>query len=87
METIFSIHSAEPKGDVLAFLTGQEEVCIVESLFMVNFMLLQVDTAVRQINDRARLVFSRDEHSVQALPMYGGLPQAEQMKVVHKHSD
>ena len=30
VDTVFALHAVEPKGDVLVFLTGQEEV---ESVF------------------------------------------------------
>ena len=37
--------------------------------------------AVRQINDRSKLIFGRDEHALHAMPMYGGLPHEDQMLV------
>ena len=37
--------------------------------------------AVRQINDRSKLIHSAEEHSLLALPMYGGLPHDDQMRV------
>ncbi|XP_014251825.1 probable ATP-dependent RNA helicase DHX35 [Cimex lectularius] len=62
VETVLKIHTAEPQGDILAFLTGQEEV----------------DLAVSLLSEHE----SKDkELKIYPLPMYGSLPNTEQIKV------
>eukprot|EP00727_Mastigamoeba_balamuthi_P002636 m51a1_g1237 putative probable atp-dependent rna helicase dhx35 isoform x1 (678) ;mRNA; r:547885-550280 len=61
VETALAIHAQEPQGDILIFLTGQEEI----------------DTAVELIMDRAKP--GKFVRSVQALPLYAGLPYKDQL--------
>ncbi|MBN3311408.1 DHX35 helicase, partial [Atractosteus spatula] len=69
VETVLKIHETEGDGDVLAFLTGQEEVERVVSLL--------VEQA------RALSRFGMKKH-LRVLPMYAGLPYQEQMKVFER---
>ncbi|KAG9332603.1 hypothetical protein JZ751_014701 [Albula glossodonta] len=69
VETVLKIHETEDDGDVLAFLTGQEEVEKVVSML--------VEQA------RALSRFGMKKH-LRVLPMYAGLPYAEQMKVFER---
>lgn len=64
VDTVLAIHESESEGDILAFLTGQDEV----------------DTVVDQLRDRSQKLSGRGREVV-VLPMYGGLPQADQMAV------
>ncbi|KAM4738265.1 putative ATP-dependent RNA helicase DHX35 isoform 1-T1 [Anableps anableps] len=69
VETVMKIHEMEDDGDVLAFLTGQEEVEKVVSL----------------LQDQARSLsrYGMKKH-LRILPMYSGLPYADQMKVFER---
>ncbi|XP_047439691.1 probable ATP-dependent RNA helicase DHX35 [Mugil cephalus] len=69
VETVLKIHETEDDGDVLAFLTGQEEVEKVVSL----------------LQDQARTLsrYGMKKH-LRILPMYSGLPYADQMKVFER---
>uniref|UniRef100_A0A8D3A7L7 RNA helicase n=1 Tax=Scophthalmus maximus TaxID=52904 RepID=A0A8D3A7L7_SCOMX len=69
VETVLKIHETEDDGDVLAFLTGQEEVEKVVSL----------------LQDQARSLsrYGMKKH-LRILPMYSGLPYADQMKVFER---
>eukprot|EP00794_Sanderia_malayensis_P009822 gene9822-10830_t len=64
-ETVMSIHREEPNGDVLAFLTGQDEV----------------ETVVSMLRNEADNLRKKDI-KLSVVPLYGGLPFAEQ----HLHS-
>ncbi|CAI8014753.1 Probable ATP-dependent RNA helicase DHX35 [Geodia barretti] len=66
VETVLALHREERNGDVLAFLTGQEEV----------------DTAVAHLGEHA----SRSNKGMQlmAVPLYGGLPYGDQLKVFQR---
>ncbi|XP_077982513.1 putative ATP-dependent RNA helicase DHX35 [Glandiceps talaboti] len=67
VDTIFKIHKTEPSGDILAFLTGQEEV----------------ENVVSSVREQARHL--SDKHmKMRVLPMYGGLPSSEQMRVFER---
>ena len=67
VETVLSIHKSEPDGDVLVFLTGQDEV----------------ENAVQMITDGLREL-KKSAESLLVLPMYGGLPMSEQMRVFQR---
>lgn len=58
VDTIMKIHKTEPQGDILAFLTGQEEV-------------LEAVNLLKEHND----------DNLKVLPMYGSLPNTDQLKV------
>ncbi|ELR18629.1 premRNA splicing factor, putative [Acanthamoeba castellanii str. Neff] len=70
IDTVINIHKTEPPGDVLVFLTGSEEV----------------DDTVELIRQRAAEIRPGDlkpgsPRSLSVLPIYSGLPGAQQMKV------
>ncbi|KAK0130794.1 putative ATP-dependent RNA helicase DHX35 [Merluccius polli] len=69
VETVMKIHETEDDGDVLAFLTGQEEVEKVVSLL--------------QEQARSLSRYGMKKH-LRVMPMYAGLPYAEQMKVFER---
>ncbi|XP_030068758.1 putative ATP-dependent RNA helicase DHX35 [Microcaecilia unicolor] len=71
VETVMKIHQTEKDGDVLAFLTGQEEV----------------ETVVSMLIEQARIMSrSGMKKHLRVLPMYAGLPSSEQMKVFERVS-
>ncbi|XP_076875098.1 putative ATP-dependent RNA helicase DHX35 isoform X2 [Brachyhypopomus gauderio] len=69
VETVMKIHETEDDGDVLAFLTGQEEV----------------ETVVCMLQEQARTLsrYGVKKH-LRVLPMFAGLPYTEQMKVFER---
>ncbi|XP_036178654.1 probable ATP-dependent RNA helicase DHX35 isoform X2 [Myotis myotis] len=71
VETVMKIHQTEGDGDILAFLTGQEEVETVVSLL------------IEQARALGRTGMKRH---LRILPMYAGLPSFEQMKVFERVS-
>uniref|UniRef100_A0A8B9FYI1 Probable ATP-dependent RNA helicase DHX35 n=1 Tax=Amazona collaria TaxID=241587 RepID=A0A8B9FYI1_9PSIT len=71
VETAMKIHQMENDGDILAFLTGQEEVETVVS------MLIEQARALSRTGMKKHL---------RVLPMYAGLPSPEQMKVFERVS-
>ncbi|XP_058143069.1 probable ATP-dependent RNA helicase DHX35 isoform X2 [Dasypus novemcinctus] len=71
VETVMKIHQTEGDGDILAFLTGQEEVETVMSML------------IEQARALARTGMKRH---LRVLPMYAGLPSFEQMKVFERTS-
>ncbi|XP_053527263.1 probable ATP-dependent RNA helicase DHX35 [Artibeus jamaicensis] len=71
VETVMKIHQTEGDGDILAFLTGQEEVETV------------VSTLIEQARALGRTGMKRH---LRVLPMYAGLPSFEQMKVFERVS-
>ncbi|XP_071957723.1 probable ATP-dependent RNA helicase DHX35 [Antedon mediterranea] len=68
VETIIKIHKSNEEGDILAFLTGQDEV----------------DQALQMVIDYARSNKNEKLMKMKALPMYGTLPADEQMKVFER---
>ena len=68
VETVMKIHRNEDFGDVLVFLTGQEEV----------------QNAVGMLIDEARKQPKDAKMKLKILPMYGTLPASEQMKVFER---
>ncbi|XP_047663327.1 probable ATP-dependent RNA helicase DHX35 [Tachysurus fulvidraco] len=69
VETVLKIHEAEDDGDVLAFLTGQEEV----------------EKVVSMLQDQARSLSRHGlKKHLRVLPMYAGLPYSEQLKVFER---
>uniref|UniRef100_A0A8C3SIU4 Probable ATP-dependent RNA helicase DHX35 n=1 Tax=Chelydra serpentina TaxID=8475 RepID=A0A8C3SIU4_CHESE len=71
VETVMKIHQTESDGDILAFLTGQEEV----------------ETIVSMLIEQARVLSrSGMKKHLRVLPMYAGLPSSEQMKVFERVS-
>ena len=69
IDTIKKIHHNEPPGDILAFLTGQDDI----------------DMVVRALINEARQQ-PRDAMRMRVLPMHGGLPRADQLKVFERTS-
>ncbi|KAJ8975514.1 hypothetical protein NQ317_010629 [Molorchus minor] len=70
VDTVLKINSSKEQGDILVFLTGQEEV----------------DRAVRLLNEHADLIEGANKkEKMFVLPMYGSLPYHEQLKVF-KHA-
>ena len=67
VDTILSIHVNEPDGDILVFLTGQDEV-------EHTIKLLK-----QEVNE-----LPRKTQNLLILPIYGGLPMAEQLKVFQR---
>ncbi|CAG9840350.1 unnamed protein product [Diabrotica balteata] len=66
VDSVLKINASKATGDILVFLTGQEEV----------------DRAVRLLNEHANLIEeSRKKENMMVLPMYGSLPHHEQLKV------
>ncbi|XP_040588736.1 probable ATP-dependent RNA helicase DHX35 isoform X2 [Mesocricetus auratus] len=71
VDTVVKIHQTEGDGDILAFLTGQEEV----------------ETVVSMLIEQARaLARTGMKKHLRVLPMYAGLPSFEQMKVFERVS-
>uniref|UniRef100_A0A4W3JJF1 Probable ATP-dependent RNA helicase DHX35 n=2 Tax=Callorhinchus milii TaxID=7868 RepID=A0A4W3JJF1_CALMI len=71
VDTVMKIHQNESEGDVLAFLTGQEEV----------------ENVVSMLVEQARaLSRSGLKKHLRVLPMYAGLPASDQMKVFERVS-
>uniref|UniRef100_A0A4W4FTD6 Probable ATP-dependent RNA helicase DHX35 n=1 Tax=Electrophorus electricus TaxID=8005 RepID=A0A4W4FTD6_ELEEL len=69
VETVLKIHETEDDGDVLAFLTGQEEV----------------ETVVCMLQEQARTLSRHGlKKHLRVLPMYAGLPYSEQMRVFER---
>lgn len=66
VDTAMKIHYTEPQGDILIFLTGQEEV--------ENAVSLLIEHA-KQIKQ------NQDQNKLFVLPMYGALPASDQLKV------
>ncbi|KAH3778420.1 hypothetical protein DPMN_179878, partial [Dreissena polymorpha] len=69
VETICKIHRHEKPGDVLAFLTGMDEVNKVTSML---------------IEEAKQLLKDKDAMRMKIVPMHGSLPASEQMKVFER---
>ncbi|KDO16140.1 pre-mRNA-splicing factor ATP-dependent RNA helicase [Saprolegnia parasitica CBS 223.65] len=65
VRTAVQIHLCEPEGDILLFLTGQEEI----------------DTAVRQIQAECCALDQKKVGPVDVWPLYSTLPPAQQQKI------
>jgi ATP-dependent RNA helicase DDX35 len=67
LDTVMNIHTTQPTGDILVFLTGQEEI----------------DTLVQLIKERAALIQvpNKTAAKLKPVPIYAGLPAERQMKV------
>lgn len=74
MNTIVKLHEREPPGDILAFLTGQEEVDRAVSMLTSNIR----DNLIKRNASKQELV---------VLPMYGSLPYGDQLKVFRRADD
>lgn len=67
VDTALKIHENEEPGDILAFLTGMDEV----------------DRAVSLLLEHGKLI-KEGKQKIMPLPMYGSLPNSEQLKVFWK---
>lgn len=66
MRTVLQIHATEPEGDILLFLTGEEEI----------------EDACRKINLEAdEMIREADAGPLKTLPLYGTLPPYQQQKI------
>ena len=65
IDVILQLHLSEEDGDILAFLTGQEEV---------EQVVKETINRLRQLRDQGMKKY------LQVLPLYSALPAAEQMK-------
>ncbi|KAF7284619.1 hypothetical protein GWI33_021811 [Rhynchophorus ferrugineus] len=66
VDTVIKINASQEKGDILVFLTGQEEV----------------ERAVRLLNEHANdLEKNKKKEKITVLPLYGSLPYNQQLKV------
>ncbi|EXB88532.1 putative ATP-dependent RNA helicase DHX35 [Morus notabilis] len=61
VSTVLSIHDKEPMGDILVFLTGQDDI----------------DAVVQMLNEEIQSR-GRNSSGLLTLPLYSGLPRAEQ---------
>lgn len=66
IRTVIQIHLSEPEGDILLFLTGEEE--IEDACRKIN---LEVDEGAR----------ANDAGPLKVYPLYGTLPPAQQQKI------
>ncbi|KAF9434626.1 hypothetical protein BGZ76_007704 [Entomortierella beljakovae] len=71
IQTVFDIHTKEPAGDILVFLTGREEI----------------DEAVAEIRERATTLPPNKYPDILVLPIFAGLPTEEQMLVFEPSDD
>src|SRR5271155_1714729 len=66
LRTVLQIHASEPQGDVLLFLTGEEEI----------------EDACRKLSFEAdQLMDETDVGPLKAYPLYGSLPPAQQQRI------
>ncbi|RMZ77677.1 hypothetical protein DV738_g4288, partial [Chaetothyriales sp. CBS 135597] len=66
LRTVLQIHATEPEGDILLFLTGEEEI----------------EDAVRKISLEAdEMVREADAGTMKVYALYGTLPPAQQQKI------
>ncbi|KAK5687180.1 DEAH-box ATP-dependent RNA helicase prp43 [Elasticomyces elasticus] len=66
LRTVLQIHATEPEGDVLLFLTGEEEI----------------EDACRKINLEAdEMIREADAGPIKVYPLYGTLPPAQQQRI------
>lgn len=68
VDTVLDIHKDEPVGDILVFLTGQDEV----------------ENALHLVNAEQQNPSTSGKQKLMALPLYGGLPIQEQLKVFQR---
>ncbi|KAF2185299.1 P-loop containing nucleoside triphosphate hydrolase protein [Zopfia rhizophila CBS 207.26] len=66
LRTVLQIHATEPEGDILLFLTGEEE--IEDACRKIN---LEVDEMIREANAGPLVVY----------PLYGTLPPQQQQRI------
>lgn len=66
LRTVLQIHASEPEGDILLFLTGEEE--IEDACRKIN---LEVDEMIREV----------DAGPMKVYPLYGTLPPQQQQRI------
>ncbi|KAL8831836.1 MAG: hypothetical protein Q9170_005132 [Blastenia crenularia] len=66
LRTVLQIHATEPEGDILLFLTGEEE--IEDACRKIN---LEVDEMIREV----------DAGPMKVYPLYGTLPPQQQQRI------
>jgi pre-mRNA-splicing factor ATP-dependent RNA helicase DHX15/PRP43 len=66
LHTVLQIHATEPEGDILLFLTGEEE--IEDACRKIN---LEVDELIREA----------DAGPMKVYPLYGSLPPSQQTRI------
>lgn len=79
VDTVIKIHENEPFGDILAFLTSQEEI-------LLALETLQTYAEQNNFSNKHRTYFPSGIKSADmiVLPMYGSLPHYKQVKVFQK---
>ena len=70
VETVIVIHKSNAPGDVLVFLTGQDEV----------------EEACKMLKDKMKHVSQKLKYSILPIPMYSNLPARDQLKVFQRAS-
>jgi pre-mRNA-splicing factor ATP-dependent RNA helicase DHX15/PRP43 len=66
IRTVLQIHASEPEGDILLFLTGEEEI----------------EDACRKINIEVDdMIQEADAGPIKVYPLYGSLPPAQQQRI------
>lgn len=66
LRTVLQIHATEPEGDILVFLTGEEEI----------------EDAVRKITlETDEMIREADAGPMKIYPLYGTLPPAQQQRI------
>jgi pre-mRNA-splicing factor ATP-dependent RNA helicase DHX15/PRP43 len=66
IRTVLQIHATEPEGDILLFLTGEEEI----------------EDACRKINIEVDdMIQEADAGPIKVYPLYGSLPPAQQQRI------
>ena len=70
VETVLVIHKTNAPGDILVFLTGQDEV----------------EEACKLLKDKVNFVSQKLKYTILAVPMYSNLPAREQLKVFQRAS-
>ena len=66
LRTVLQIHATEPEGDILLFLTGEEEI----------------EDACRKISLEAdEMIREADAGTLKVYPLYGSLPPAQQQRI------
>ncbi len=65
LRTVLQIHASEPEGDILLFLTGEEEI----------------EDAVRKISLEADEMSREGGGPLKCYPLYGSLPPAQQQRI------
>ena len=68
VDTVLMIHKTNAPGDILAFLTGQDEV----------------EECCRLLTEKLKTFSSKTKYRIQSVPMYSNLPAREQLKVFQR---